>query len=180
MQTVPVKHAAHPPPPRTLTVLGAGAAVAAVTIGAVALLRTPATETSSVRKMTITAAPAPFPVPAADLTALLAQPPDLGPLGDPARRASCLSGLGYPAATPVLGARQVRVDGADAVVFLHRPELAWDAGKVVAAIRGDAHTAADADALIEQLKAITRDGDHVVFMSNGGFDGAPRRFLAAL
>jgi UDP-N-acetylmuramate: L-alanyl-gamma-D-glutamyl-meso-diaminopimelate ligase len=23
-------------------------------------------------------------------------------------------------------------------------------------------------------------GDHVVFMSNGGFDGAPRRFLAAL
>jgi UDP-N-acetylmuramate: L-alanyl-gamma-D-glutamyl-meso-diaminopimelate ligase len=34
--------------------------------------------------------------------------------------------------------------------------------------------------LIEQLKAITRGGDHVVFMSNGGFDGAPRRFLAAL
>jgi UDP-N-acetylmuramate: L-alanyl-gamma-D-glutamyl-meso-diaminopimelate ligase len=25
-----------------------------------------------------------------------------------------------------------------------------------------------------------RAGDHVVFMSNGGFDGAPRRFLAAL
>jgi UDP-N-acetylmuramate: L-alanyl-gamma-D-glutamyl-meso-diaminopimelate ligase len=72
------------------------------------------------------------------------------------------------------------LDGADAVVFLHRPELAWDAGKVVAAIRGDAHTVADADALIEQLKAITRGGDHVVFMSNGGFDGAPRRFLAAL
>jgi UDP-N-acetylmuramate: L-alanyl-gamma-D-glutamyl-meso-diaminopimelate ligase len=71
------------------------------------------------------------------------------------------------------------LDGADAVVFLHRPELAWDAGKVVAAIR-DAHTVADADALIEQLKAITRNGDHVVFMSNGGFDGAPRRFLAAL
>jgi len=25
-----------------------------------------------------------------------------------------------------------------------------------------------------------RAGDHVVFMSNGGFDGAPRRFLATL
>jgi len=25
-----------------------------------------------------------------------------------------------------------------------------------------------------------RSGDQVVFMSNGGFDGAPRRFLAAL
>ena len=24
------------------------------------------------------------------------------------------------------------------------------------------------------------EGDHVVFMSNGGFEGAPRRFLAAL
>ncbi len=72
------------------------------------------------------------------------------------------------------------LDGADAVVFLHRPELAWDAGKVVAAIRGQARTVADADALIEVLREIAREGDHVVFMSNGGFDGAPRRFLAAL
>ena len=72
------------------------------------------------------------------------------------------------------------LDIADAVVFLHRPELAWDAGKVVSAIRGDARTAADADALIATLRDIARAGDHVVFMSNGGFDGAPRRFLAAL
>jgi UDP-N-acetylmuramate: L-alanyl-gamma-D-glutamyl-meso-diaminopimelate ligase len=72
------------------------------------------------------------------------------------------------------------LDGADAVVFLHRPELAWDAGKVVAAIRGDARTVPDVDALIEALKSVAQAGDHVVFMSNGGFDGAPRRFLAAL
>ena len=72
------------------------------------------------------------------------------------------------------------LDGADAVVFLHRPELAWDAGKVVSAIRGAARTVADVDALIEALRSIARPGDHVVFMSNGGFDGAPRRFLAAL
>ena len=72
------------------------------------------------------------------------------------------------------------LDGADAVVFLHRPELAWDAGKVVAAIRGDTRTVADVDALIDALRSLVRDGDHVVFMSNGGFDGAPRRFLAAL
>ena len=72
------------------------------------------------------------------------------------------------------------LDIADAVVFLHRPELAWDAGKVVSAIRGDARTAPDADALIATLRALVRSGDHVVFMSNGGFDGAPRRFLAAL
>ncbi len=69
---------------------------------------------------------------------------------------------------------------ADAVVFLHRPQLAWDAGKVVAAVRGQARTAADTDALLEALRADVRAGDHVVFMSNGGFDGAPRRFVAVL
>jgi len=72
------------------------------------------------------------------------------------------------------------LEGADAVVFLHRPELAWDAGKVVAAIRGDARTVPDVEALIGALTSLSRAGDHVVFMSNGGFDGAPRRFLAAL
>ena len=34
--------------------------------------------------------------------------------------------------------------------------------------------------LLAQLGAIAAPGDHVVFMSNGGFDGAPRRFLAQL
>src|SRR5690606_35614858 len=61
---------------------------------------------------------------------------------------------------------------ADAVVFLHRPELAWDAGKVIDAVRGEARAVPDADALIAALRAIVRPGDHVVFMSNGGFDGA--------
>ena len=69
---------------------------------------------------------------------------------------------------------------ADAVVFLHRPELAWDAGAVIAAVRGQALAVADTDALLAALHAQARPGDHVVFMSNGGFDGAPRRFLALL
>lgn len=72
------------------------------------------------------------------------------------------------------------LDGADAVVFLHRPELAWDAAKVIDAVQGDAHAVPDTDALLAQLGNIARPGDHVVFMSNGGFDGAPRRFLAQL
>ena len=69
---------------------------------------------------------------------------------------------------------------ADSVVFLARPELPWDADKVIAAIRGEARAVAGADALIARLREAVRAGDHVVFMSNGGFDGAPRRFLAAL
>ncbi len=72
------------------------------------------------------------------------------------------------------------LDGADAVVFLHRPELAWDAAKVIGAVQGQAHAVPDTDALLAQLGDIAQPGDHVVFMSNGGFDGAPRRFLAQL
>ncbi|WP_166209224.1 UDP-N-acetylmuramate:L-alanyl-gamma-D-glutamyl-meso-diaminopimelate ligase [Cognatiluteimonas telluris] len=69
---------------------------------------------------------------------------------------------------------------ADVVVFLQRPELAWDAGQVIAALDGEGVGVADADTLIAQLCQRVRAGDHVVFMSNGGFDGAPRRFLTAL
>jgi UDP-N-acetylmuramate: L-alanyl-gamma-D-glutamyl-meso-diaminopimelate ligase len=83
-----------------------------------------------------------------------------------------------------LGAHSAEIapslDAADAVVFLHRPELSWDATKVIAALKGHGQTAMTVDGLMAELKALVRDGDHVVFMSNGGFEGAPRRFLAAL
>ena len=72
------------------------------------------------------------------------------------------------------------LEGADAVVFLARPELPWDAAAVVSAVRGQARAVADVDALLTALQDTVGDGDHVVFMSNGGFDGAPRRFLAQL
>ena len=72
------------------------------------------------------------------------------------------------------------LDIADAVVFLARPELPWDANKVVSALKGEGHVVSDADVLVAKLRTIVRAGDHVVFMSNGGFDGAPRKFLAAL
>ena len=72
------------------------------------------------------------------------------------------------------------LENADAVVFLHRPELAWDAGHVVGSLRGEGVAVPDVDALLAALLERARDGDQVVFMSNGGFDGAPRRFLAAL
>jgi UDP-N-acetylmuramate: L-alanyl-gamma-D-glutamyl-meso-diaminopimelate ligase len=69
---------------------------------------------------------------------------------------------------------------ADAVVFLHRPELSWDAGKVTGALNGRGSTVPTVDALIAALRSEVRSGDHVVFMSNGGFEGAPRRFAAAI
>ena len=69
---------------------------------------------------------------------------------------------------------------ADAVVFLHRPELSWDAGRVTAALGGRGATAPTVDALIAALRAQARPGDQVIFMSNGGFEAAPRRFLESL
>jgi UDP-N-acetylmuramate: L-alanyl-gamma-D-glutamyl-meso-diaminopimelate ligase len=69
---------------------------------------------------------------------------------------------------------------ADAVVFLHKPELPWDAGRVTAALNGRGRAAPSVDALVAILHETARAGDHVVFMSNGGFDNAPRRFLESL
>src|SRR6201999_2359638 len=60
---------------------------------------------------------------------------------------------------------------ADAVVFLKRAELAWDADRVVGALAGRGKTAPTVDSLIAVLRAEARAGDHIVFMSNGGFEG---------
>ncbi len=72
------------------------------------------------------------------------------------------------------------LDPADAVVFLARPELAWDARRVIDALRGDGHAEASVDALLARIGVLARVGDTVVFMSNGGFEGAPRRFAQSL
>ena len=37
-----------------------------------------------------------------------------------------------------------------------------------------------ADDLLAQMLDAVRPGDHVVFMSNGGFEAVPARFAAAL
>jgi hypothetical protein len=49
---------------------------------------------------------------------LLDKPADLGPLADPQRRASCLSGLGYPTSASVLGARPLAVGARPGVLVL--------------------------------------------------------------
>jgi len=69
---------------------------------------------------------------------------------------------------------------ADAIVLLQRPELSWDAQRVTDALAGRGRTAATVGDLVAALRGQARAGDHVVFMSNGGFEDAPRRFLAAL
>ena len=69
---------------------------------------------------------------------------------------------------------------ADAVVFLQKSGLAWDAARVTGALAGRGAISSSVDELIATLVGIAQSGDHVIFMSNGGFDNAPRKFLAAL
>ena len=69
---------------------------------------------------------------------------------------------------------------ADAVVFLARPELPWNAHHVIAALRGEGHAEATVDAVLARVMRLAQAGDTVVFMSNGGFESAPRRFVAQL
>ncbi len=102
-------------------VVGAGAAVVGAVLGAVMLVRDPApTRSAGPTAETITVSRPANKLPLSDpqIIGLLADSPDYGPLADPRRRASCLSGLGYTAATPVLGARPVDMQGRPAVLMV--------------------------------------------------------------
>jgi hypothetical protein len=104
-----------------VAVIGTLAAIAAVGVGTATLLR-PAGPTRAAgptaEKLTVPQPPSRFPLSAPELVALLGRPLDLGPLTDPQRRSSCLSGLGYPTSTPVLGAKRIQADGQPLVVLL--------------------------------------------------------------
>ena len=47
-------------------------------------------------------------------------------------------------------------------------------------VRGDAIAVPTVDALLDELKRRAHPGDSVVFMSNGGFDDAPRRYATLI
>ena len=71
------------------------------------------------------------------------------------------------------------------LVFLHEGLGALARGRdwpqsACDALGGRGHSVPSVDVLISELRAQARAGDLVVFMSNGGFDNAPRRFLTAL
>jgi hypothetical protein len=102
-------------------VLGVGAVLAAVGVGTVALIRAPEPAPSTpvtAEHITVSTPPMTIPLSQAEILGLLNRGPDYGPLGDPALRASCLSGLGYPASTQVLGARPVDINARPGVLLV--------------------------------------------------------------
>ena len=102
-------------------VAGVGAAVVGLIVGGVMLVRDPAPTRSAgptAESITVSRPASDVPLSHPQIVGLLSQRPDYGPLADPQRRASCLSGLGYSAATTVFGARQVDMRGRPAVLML--------------------------------------------------------------
>lgn len=69
---------------------------------------------------------------------------------------------------------------ADYAAVLARPGLPWDAGEMASGLAIPHAVAADVAALVQALADQVREGDRVVFMSNGSFDDAPRQFLRRL
>jgi hypothetical protein len=100
-------------------VVGLGAALAGVIVGASMLARGPASTLSrGPTAESITVSRPALPLSDHQLVGMLSGTPDYGPLADPQRRASCLDGLGYPATARVLGARPIAMDGRPAVLML--------------------------------------------------------------
>jgi len=136
--SIPRVHFARPRAHRAraiAAVAGVCAALTAGAVGTIALLRFPGPdagpeETSpTAQHITVSKPPSEtggaIPLTRAEVWGLLSRAPDYGGvLGDPSRRASCLGGLGYPASTPILGARPVEIDARPGVLLVMAADTA--------------------------------------------------------
>ncbi|HXC38133.1 MAG TPA: UDP-N-acetylmuramate:L-alanyl-gamma-D-glutamyl-meso-diaminopimelate ligase [Burkholderiales bacterium] len=65
-------------------------------------------------------------------------------------------------------------------VFCYTGGLGWDAAAALGPLGAKASSHADLGALVADIVAAARPGDHVLVMSNGGFGGIHAKLLAAL
>ena len=125
-------------------VTGAAAAVVAVVVGGIVLVR-PAGHTvstmTSLGRITVAPPRAAIGLSEPQIQGLLSVPPDLGPLTDSRRRGACLSALGYPADIAILGARPLEVSGRQGVLVLVPANAPVDPGTIAGLV-----LAADCDA----------------------------------
>jgi len=85
--------------------------------------------------------------------------------------------------TMKLGTMKAALPGSLALadrVFCYAANLGWDAGEALAPLGVRAHVYADLSALVDDVAAEARAGDHVLVMSNGGFGGVHGQLLDAL
>jgi UDP-N-acetylmuramate: L-alanyl-gamma-D-glutamyl-meso-diaminopimelate ligase len=72
------------------------------------------------------------------------------------------------------------LSGADAVWLYEPVDLGWKIADATRSLGNRARIVSDLGALVTELVAFLRAGDHVIIMSNGGFGGLHRRLLDAL
>lgn len=120
----PAVHSARPhirPARAIAAAAGVCAVLSAIGFGTVALLHAPEPVPDTpgdVQHITLSTRPMEVPLSQSEIFGLLDRSPDYGTLNDPARRASCLTGLGYPASTQILGARPVEINARPGVVLV--------------------------------------------------------------
>lgn len=72
------------------------------------------------------------------------------------------------------------VDKADQVYFFHSPDITWDVNQVWNEAEKPGGVYTDTQLLIKDLIDKVKQHDHVIFMSNGGFNGIHTGFLEHL
>ena len=66
------------------------------------------------------------------------------------------------------------------LAFCHAGGLDWDAAEALSSMGARASVANDVDTTIRQVLAQVQPGDHILCMSNGGFDGIHLKLADAL
>ena len=66
------------------------------------------------------------------------------------------------------------------LAFCHTGGLDWDAHEALASMADRAHVAPTVDAVVQQVMAQVRPGDHILCMSNGGFGSIHQKLADAL
>jgi UDP-N-acetylmuramate: L-alanyl-gamma-D-glutamyl-meso-diaminopimelate ligase len=69
---------------------------------------------------------------------------------------------------------------ADMAIVMNYPDLDWQEGLIDELHKQGNKTIASVDDLMESLVQLCEEESHIIFMSNGSFENAPRRFLAEL
>ncbi|HET7650995.1 MAG TPA: UDP-N-acetylmuramate:L-alanyl-gamma-D-glutamyl-meso-diaminopimelate ligase [Gammaproteobacteria bacterium] len=72
------------------------------------------------------------------------------------------------------------LDNADRVFVYQAPTIKWDVAAALRPLGARASVSFDIAQLVERVSAELRRGDHVVIMSNGGFDGFHDKLIARL
>lgn len=69
---------------------------------------------------------------------------------------------------------------ADQVLLFQPADLGWDLSAVLESTSSDASSFSSVEQIVEQLITISKPGDHILIMSNGGFGGIHLKLIDAL